>query len=94
MVVAAIEKDFAGVLTPIPGSAGLHVTALADVATPEQITTAARRAGDSGVGVHTLSMYAHGDAVPAGLVLGYGSIATDRIAAGMRRLRAAFDDHG
>lgn len=90
LVVAAIEKDFAGILTPIPGSAGLHVTALADVATPAEVDAVAHHAAEAGVGVHTLTAYACGDTVPAGLVLGYGSIATDRISAGMDRLRAAF----
>src|SRR5699024_9686311 len=82
-IVAAMEEDFPGVLTPIPGSAGLHVTALADTATPDESAAVAARAERADVGVHTLSRYALGETHLAGLVLGYGSIESDRIDDGM-----------
>jgi DNA-binding transcriptional MocR family regulator len=50
-----------------------------------------RQAASLGVECQPLAMYVRGGAPRAGLILGYGSIATDRIEAGLERLRDAFD---
>jgi GntR family transcriptional regulator/MocR family aminotransferase len=58
----------------------------------DRIRDVARRAADSGVEVQELSRFAvDGVKTPAGLVLGYGAISTDRIEEGIRLLRKQFD---
>ena len=50
------------------------------------------RAASIGVEVHELASYAVASQPRAGLLLGYGAIATERIEEGLRRLRQCFDD--
>ena len=91
MLVDAITRDFADHLVLVPSATGLPVTALACAALVSRIAAVARRAGDCGVAVQTLSLFAV-DAPPrAGIVLGYGGIATQQIPEGLRRLRQCFD---
>ncbi|SRR5437667_5989539 len=53
-------------------------------------TAVARRASDVGVQVQELSHFAVEGARRAGLLLGYGAIATAHIPEGLRRLRSCF----
>jgi GntR family transcriptional regulator / MocR family aminotransferase len=85
-----LARDFAEHLQLMPSVVGLHMTALAQHASREQIGLIVERAWEAGVAVQQLSAFALGDAVPAGLVLGYGGIATDRIVEAVRRLRVCF----
>jgi GntR family transcriptional regulator/MocR family aminotransferase len=91
LVVNAITRDFANHLKLIPSTTGLHVAALARAASVAQIASVARRARDAGVAVQILSSFALGSTERAGLVLGYGGIATEEIPEGLRRLRRCFD---
>ena len=92
MISSLLARDFADHLTPMPSVAGLHLAALSKTLPSEQIRDVARRAADSGVEVQELSRFAvDGAKTPAGLVLGYGAISTDRIEEGMRLLRKQFD---
>jgi len=50
------------------------------------------RAAATGVEVHELASYAVASRPRAGLLFGYGAIATERIEEGLRRLRECFDD--
>jgi GntR family transcriptional regulator/MocR family aminotransferase len=88
-----LARSFADVLQIVPSAAGLHVSALArDPRTSiERIEAVVRAASSVGVECQPLSMYSVGDAPRSGLVLGYGAIDTDRIEAGLARLRACFD---
>jgi GntR family transcriptional regulator/MocR family aminotransferase len=91
LVVNALTRDFANHLKLIPSTTGLHVAALARAASVVQIASVARRALRAGVAVQILSSFALGRTERAGLVLGYGGIATEEIPEGLRRLRKCFD---
>jgi GntR family transcriptional regulator/MocR family aminotransferase len=91
LIVGGLERHFGDELRVVPSSVGLHLSALASSATPAQVKDAVRRAAQAGVGCQPLSVFAV-DAPPrAGIVLGYGAIATEDIAEGLQRLRAAFN---
>lgn len=90
MVTTLLARDFRAHLELIPSTTGLHVAALARTASVDRIETVARRAATAGVGIQTLSSFAAGRELRAGLVLGYGGIGTDAIEEGLRRLRACF----
>ena len=82
-----LEKDFAQWLRPIPGTAGLHLAALARPGVnPEAIVEAARQAE---VRVHSLRTYSYADgrSGPSGLLFGYGAIDVEAIDEGLARLR-------
>lgn len=87
-----LGSKFADELQMIPAAAGLHISAPARDASIERLEAIVRSASRLGVECQTLSMYSHGLPGRAGLVLGYGAIATGRIDAGLLRLRRCFDD--
>jgi GntR family transcriptional regulator/MocR family aminotransferase len=89
-VTNVLNRDLAGRLEVIPSAAGLHVTALAPAASPEEIGAALQRASDAGVELHDLSRFSTDTPPRAGVVLGYGAIATASIEEGLRRLRSCF----
>jgi GntR family transcriptional regulator/MocR family aminotransferase len=69
----------------------MHVAARSVGASVEEISEVARRAQREEVAVHRLSQFAIDAQPEAGLVLGYGAIATEDIGEGLRRLRRCFD---
>ena len=89
-VTNVLNRDFAGRLEVIPSAAGLHVTALAPAAFPDEIAAVLQRASDAGVELHDLSRFSTDTPPRAGVVLGYGAIATASIEEGLRRLRSCF----
>lgn len=92
LVEAIIGRDFSDHLDLVPSSAGLHVAALAKVATADGISRIAKRASDLKVEIQTLSRFAVGANARSGIALGYGGIPTERIEEGLRLLLAGFDD--
>ena len=90
ILTETLTRDFAGLLELIPSTTGLHVAALARRASVDRITAVARRAADRDVAVQTLASCAVGETVQAGIVLGYGAIATKHMEEGLRRLRTCF----
>ncbi|GAA4602018.1 PLP-dependent aminotransferase family protein [Actinoallomurus liliacearum] len=89
-LTTALGEGFAGLLTPVPSTAGLHLCArlAPDVpADPRAVQVAARRLG---VTVETLAAYC-ADRPQAGLVLGYGMIPAERIPEGLRLLRRGLE---
>jgi len=90
-IVDLLARDFAGLLDAVPSVTGLHLTALAPGASPKEIAAVADRAAGDGVAVQRLAWFGVERPGPAGLVLGYGAIATGDIDEGLLRLRAAFD---
>lgn len=84
-----LRGAFADALDVIPSAAGLHVTALARDVGVGEVEAGLRRASAAGVECTALSLHAVGERKLAGLVLGYGAIPTERIAAGIAALRAA-----
>ena len=82
-----LERDFAGLLAPIPSAAGLHLSATCQTGTPQDVVNALQCAEPAGVSLFPVSDFAMGQAQP-GLVLGYGAIPLERIDEGLQRLRA------
>jgi GntR family transcriptional regulator / MocR family aminotransferase len=84
VLLQSLAAHGGGLVSPIQADAGLHLAALL----PRRIKaeTVATRAGGEGVAVEPISRYATGKAAPNGLVLGYGSIAAERIEEAVVRL--------
>jgi len=85
-----IGRDFVDHLELVPSAAGLHIAAVAR-SSAQQIHVIAGKAARAGVQVQELTQFAFEADPMAGLVLGYGAIATSRIAEGMRRLRRCME---
>ncbi|WP_033262242.1 PLP-dependent aminotransferase family protein [Amycolatopsis vancoresmycina] len=86
-ITTTLAQVFPGRLHPVPSAAGLHLCALAADGT--DLDPVVARAAAAGVAVQTLSDLCGGFPRP-GLVLGYGSIASDSIGAGLAALDAAW----
>lgn len=89
-IVRTLRHDFKGLLEVVDGPGGLHLSALASSHTAADLESVAGKALHAGVGVQPLSEFAADDTELAGLVFGFGAVPSDRIAEGLRRLRAAF----
>jgi GntR family transcriptional regulator / MocR family aminotransferase len=86
----AFDQDFADLLEPITSAAGLHVTAWLRTDRPGEDAAVIARAREHGVALHSMAICGV-DRVPRqGFVFGYGLIATDDVAEGLRRMRSAF----
>jgi GntR family transcriptional regulator / MocR family aminotransferase len=90
LIVDILSRDFRQYLEPVPSSTGLHVTAVARRLPPSRMVDIAQRAADVGVAVQVLSRFTIGPSQQAGVMLGYGAIATNDIEEGLQRLRACF----
>jgi GntR family transcriptional regulator/MocR family aminotransferase len=89
-VTATLQSDFAPHLELVASSTGLHVAALARTASVAQISTVAQRAAEVGVSIQHLAHFSVEAKPRAGITIGYGAIATSKIAEGLRRLRKCF----
>ncbi|MEU6739895.1 PLP-dependent aminotransferase family protein [Streptosporangium sandarakinum] len=85
-IVAALRRDFAGLLDPVPSVAGLHLCARVSTGVRLDAGEVVSRAGAAGIAVESLAGYCGEKPAQAGLVIGYGAITPERIAPGMRRL--------
>jgi len=92
MITDIIGRDFVDHLKLLPSAAGLHIAAVARSASAQQVHVIADKAANAGVQVQELTRFAFEADPMAGLVLGYGAIATSRIAQGMRRLRCCIEN--
>jgi GntR family transcriptional regulator/MocR family aminotransferase len=81
-----LRTRFSSELQVIPSAAGLHVSVIARDISSDGIENIVQEAARVGVGCHPLSLFGLTREPPAGLVLGYGAIRTDRIEAGLERL--------
>jgi GntR family transcriptional regulator/MocR family aminotransferase len=86
-LIDLLSNEFTEGLTPLPTTGGLHLTALLRESDAGTDLAIAERAREKGVAVLPLSYHYLGNCARAGLLFGYGGIATERIAAGLRRLR-------
>jgi GntR family transcriptional regulator / MocR family aminotransferase len=91
IISATLQKDFAPWLVTIPAVTGMHLTATLRSRSRKHEREIAARAAARGIAFDLLSTYWTAGRKRPGLVLGYGSIATDDIAEGLRRLRECFD---
>ena len=91
LLTSMLERDLGHELEIWPSSNGLHIAAVARNLTTKQVEAWGARCASAGVGVQKLSMF-RGDrpAIP-GFVFGYGAIARDDIAEGLRRVRACLE---
>src|SRR5918996_1162452 len=87
MIGDILRHRFSPQLEVIPSAAGLHISATAPGAPVDRIAAVTRRATRVGVACQPLALFALAGEPAAGLVLGYGAIPTDRIEAGLERLR-------
>jgi GntR family transcriptional regulator / MocR family aminotransferase len=92
-IVEVLGDRFADHLKMIPASAGLHVAATAPAMSEEELAAVLAGASAAGVELLPLSRFDFGRPSQPGMALGYGAIPTERIDEGLRRLRAAFDQH-
>ncbi|HEX6104957.1 MAG TPA: PLP-dependent aminotransferase family protein [Gemmatimonadales bacterium] len=92
LVTGILARDFGGRLEVIPSAAGLHVGVIAPGATADRARDLVSRSARLGVAVQELSLFGIAPPARAGLVLGYGAIATGQIAEGLRRLRRCFEE--
>lgn len=90
-IVDVLQRSMADHLELVPSSVGLHLAALARRASARRMTGILQRASGAGVECYPLAMFAAGGAARSGLLLGYGTIAVERIEAGLVRLREAFE---
>jgi GntR family transcriptional regulator/MocR family aminotransferase len=90
-ITAGVARELGEHLEVVPSDAGLHVAALARSASIKDVAGAVRRASEVGVEVQQLATFAVNPPGKAGLVLGYGAIATGDIEEGLRRLRSCFE---
>lgn len=86
-----IERHLGEHLELLESATGLHLAALARNASTDRIAVACSKAAQSGVAVQRLSGFAVTRPQRAGIVLGYGAIAAERIEDGMQLLRTCFD---
>lgn len=89
-LAGALRGEFTAWLEPLVSAAGLHLAARAVPGARVDVDEVVRRALASGVAVYPLSHFCGEAPAQAGLVLGYGAIATARIDEGLRRLLEAF----
>ena len=87
-ILETLTRDFTDWLTPIRAVAGMHIAATLRGRSVRFEREVATRACARGVGFDRLSTYYAADRSQAGVVLGYGAIATERIEEGLRILRA------
>ena len=83
-LIEALDRFAGRQIRILPNCAGMHVTVL--VATRLDVDELIRRAYESGVGLYSIAPFYLRRAKP-GLIFGYGAIARDDIAEGLRRLR-------
>jgi GntR family transcriptional regulator/MocR family aminotransferase len=91
LIRTVLSRDFEDQLQVIPSSAGLHLTAIARPAYADRIPSIQRAALERGVAIQSLATFTYDVPGRAGIMLGYGAIATDQVEEGLHRLRAAFD---
>jgi GntR family transcriptional regulator / MocR family aminotransferase len=89
-ILSKLTSDFAAWLEPVPSATGMHLCAAlrpSDVSLEREVAERARAAG---LAFDRLSGYCTSEPLRAGVVLGYGAIATTRLDEGLRRLRVCF----
>ena len=89
-IASALTRDFADIFELLPSTVGLHLTAIARSVGPKEMEAGLERAASAGIALHELSQFSINREHRAGLVIGYGAIATARLDEGLGRLRACF----
>jgi GntR family transcriptional regulator/MocR family aminotransferase len=92
LITAYLASELAGVVRPIPSAAGLHLSLLTPDRDPDDITRVTRDLLSRGIAAYSLGVFGLVEPRHAGLVIGYGAIATSDIPEGLRRIGAALTD--
>ena len=90
LITAALRRDLADRLVPVPSAAGLHVCARLRPGAATDVERVVERARAAGVAVDGLARYSGERPAQQGLVIGYGMIPAERVEEGLRRVAAAF----
>jgi GntR family transcriptional regulator / MocR family aminotransferase len=89
-ILSTLASEFPAWLEPVPSATGMHLCAKLRSPRVRLEQEVAERARAAGVAFDRLSKYCMSEPAQAGLVLGYGAIATARLDEGLRRLRLCF----
>jgi GntR family transcriptional regulator / MocR family aminotransferase len=89
-ITRIVDRDFAGHVSVVPSTTGLHIAAEATSLSARGINAVLSRARQEDVFVRSLSYFSVDGPARAGIVLGYGGIDTDAIDEGLGRLRSCF----
>jgi GntR family transcriptional regulator/MocR family aminotransferase len=89
LITAYVDAELPGVARVIPSAAGMHVSVLTPDRDPDDVTRIVRDLLGRGLAAFSLGAFGVVEPRPAGVVIGYGAIATNDIAEGMRRLAGA-----
>jgi GntR family transcriptional regulator/MocR family aminotransferase len=87
LVTRGLTTQLGDYLDVVPSAAGLHVTAVARRINAARMDSIVDDAFVHGVAVQSLARFGIGKRPRVGIVLGYGSIPTERIDEGLRRLK-------
>jgi len=90
LLLDALERDLARWLAPASSVAGLHLSAHLRPGTGVDAATVVARAERAGIAVTSLATFCLAPPERDGLVIGYGSIPTDRLPAALRLLARCF----
>jgi GntR family transcriptional regulator/MocR family aminotransferase len=88
---AILRRDFADELRVVRATAGVHLATLSIRKSVSEIDDVISRAATAGVGLQATASMAVDNEPTAGLLFGYGGIATEHIEEGLARLRVAFE---
>lgn len=89
LISAYVDRELAGVARVIPSAAGLHLSVLTPDRDPDDVTRTVRDLLGRGIAAYSLGVFGIVEPRHAGIVIGYGAIATNDIPEGMRRIAAA-----
>jgi GntR family transcriptional regulator/MocR family aminotransferase len=89
LISTYVERELAGVARVVPSAAGMHLSVLTPDLDPDDVTRTVRDLQGRGIAAYSLGVFGVVEPRPAGLVIGYGAIATNDIPEGMRRIGLA-----
>jgi GntR family transcriptional regulator/MocR family aminotransferase len=90
-ITSIIRRDFADELQVIPSATGVHLATLSTRRSVVEIEETIQRSAMAGVGLQATAAMAVDHESRAGILFGYGAIATEHIDEGLARLRSCFD---
>jgi GntR family transcriptional regulator/MocR family aminotransferase len=89
LITTYVGRELAGVARAIPSAAGLHLSLVTPDRDPDDVTRVVRDLLSNGIAAYSLGVFGVLEPRPAGVVIGYGAIATSDIPEGLRRIGAA-----
>jgi GntR family transcriptional regulator/MocR family aminotransferase len=90
-ITSIVRRDFADELRVIASTTGVHLATLSTRRSVAEIERIIERAAMAGVGLQATAAMAVDHEPRAGILFGYGAVATEHIDDGLARLRSSFD---